>query len=396
MKNFTLFSKIISPIILVGLILSYIGYQYLNTIIVDTIQKEVVDKHNYGSDDKNEFIIQIDRKDFETILHQNQMVFLNIIYMLLAILIVLVVVLIKIYIKNPIDVLLEHFKSIAQGKYEPIESRYNTKEIDLLIDDVNFMTKSIEAREEESKTLLALTQQNQAYIEDIISSQRNMIIISDENEILDVNDSFLKFFHEYKTLEEFKYQHEGVCDYFVKEEGFIYKFDDENWVEYILEHSKVLHKVKIYKDDQYHIYTIQAKKSDKYSRVIITMTDITELKQSNALLEQYKKAVDAGAIVSKADRKGVITYINDKFIKISGYTKEELIGQNQNIVRSKNSPSSLFKDMWQTIQNKKIWYGDIENRKKDGTPYFVSVTLIPILDENNNIYEYIALRYDIT
>jgi len=398
MKNLTLFSKIITPIILVGFIFSYIAYTSLNIHIEDTIKQEVEGKLDNQSNaiNINKDVIQIGVKDFENILHQNKMALLSIIYMLLVILIVLLIVILKINIKNPIDVLLEHFKSIAQGKYEIIESRYNAKEIDLLIEDVNFMTKSIETREEESKTLLALTKQNQEYIEDIISSQRNMIIINDEREILDVNDSFLKFFHEYKTLEEFKEKHECVCDYFVKEEGFVYKFDDKNWMEYILEHSKVLHKVKIYKDNQYYIYTIQAKKSDKYNRVIITMTDITELEQSNTLLEQYKKAVDAGAIVSKADKKGVITYINDKFIKISGYTKEELIGQNQNIVRSKNSPSSLFKDMWQTIQNKKIWYGDIENRKKDGTPYFVSVTLIPILDQNNNIYEYIALRYDIT
>jgi len=396
MKNFTLFSKVITPIILVGLIFSYVAYTSFNSHIENIIKQEVEGKLNNQHNNTNQDIIQIDLKDFENILHENKMVLLSIIYILMVILIVLLILIIKIYIKNPIDVLLEHFKSIAQGEYAIIESRYNTKEIDLLINDMNFMTKSIETREKESKALLSLTKQNQEYIENIISSQRNMIIINDEKEILDVNDSFLKFFHEYKTLNEFKFKHECVCDYFVKEKGFIYKFDDKNWVEYILEHSKVLHKVKIYKDNQYYIYTIQAKKSDKYNRVIITMTDITELEQSNTLLEQYKKAVDAGAIVSKADRKGIITYINDKFIKISGYTKEELIGQNQNIVRSKNSPSSLFKDMWQTIQNKKIWYGNIENRKKDGTPYFVSVTLIPILDQNNNIYEYIALRYDIT
>jgi len=126
------------------------------------------------------------------------------------------------------------------------------------------------------------------------------------------------------------------------------------------------------------------------------MTDITELEKSNNLLEQYKKEVDDSAIVSKTDRKGQITYVNDKFVNISGYSREELYHKNHRMVKSEHTSKELFHDMWKTIKAKKIWYGNIENRKKDGSSYFVAATIIPIIDENEQVLEYIALRYDIT
>ncbi len=114
------------------------------------------------------------------------------------------------------------------------------------------------------------------------------------------------------------------------------------------------------------------------------------------LLKEYKKVVDASAIVSKTDTKGIITYINDEFCKISGFTREELIGRSHNIVRHPNMPSFAFKDLWSTIKSKKIWKGIVENLKKDGGSYFVKATIVPVLDEDDNIIEFIGLREDIT
>jgi len=88
-------------------------------------------------------------------------------------------------------------------------------------------------------------------------------------------------------------------------------------------------------------------------------------------LEEYKKAIDHATIVSKANPKGVITYVNDKFCTISGYSPEELIGQNHNIVRSPHMQKEVFKDLWNTIQNKQTWSGVVENRAKNGESYFV-------------------------
>ncbi len=115
------------------------------------------------------------------------------------------------------------------------------------------------------------------------------------------------------------------------------------------------------------------------------------------LLEQYKNTVDRSSIVSKADAKGIITYVNEAFCKISGYTEEELIGKSHNVVRHKDMDSSVFKEMWHTIKDlKEPWKGIVKNRKKDGSDYWVQTIINPILDEKGNVLEYIGIRTDIT
>ncbi len=114
------------------------------------------------------------------------------------------------------------------------------------------------------------------------------------------------------------------------------------------------------------------------------------------LLSEYKKVVDASSIVSITNKKGIITYVNSEFCKISGYSQEELIGKNHNIVRHPNMPASAFYDLWKTIKAKKVWKGIVENLKKNGDSYFVKATIVPVLDKNGEIIEYIGLREDIT
>ena len=122
-----------------------------------------------------------------------------------------------------------------------------------------------------------------------------------------------------------------------------------------------------------------------------------EIKDQHRMLNAYKNIVDHTVIVSKTDSKGVITYANETFCEISGYSKDELIGKPHNIVRHPETESSIFDDMWHTIKkDKKIWHGVLKNRKKDGTYYIVSTYIMPILDYNDNVIEYIALRNDIT
>ena len=117
---------------------------------------------------------------------------------------------------------------------------------------------------------------------------------------------------------------------------------------------------------------------------------------SQSILNEYKKAVDASSIVSKADINGMITYVNDEFCHISGYDFSELQGKSHNIIRHPDTPKELFKDLWKTIKNKKIWKGIIKNRTKDGRNYYVNSTIVPILDENSNIKEYMSIRSDVT
>ncbi len=120
------------------------------------------------------------------------------------------------------------------------------------------------------------------------------------------------------------------------------------------------------------------------------------LTTSETLLDEYKKAVDLSSIVSKANPKGVITYVNDAFCDISGYTREELIGQSHRIVRHPDMSSTIFEEMWRSITNKRPWQGIIKNRKKDGGDYYVKSTIIPILNSSNEITEFISIRSDIT
>jgi len=138
----------------------------------------------------------------------------------------------------------------------------------------------------------------------------------------------------------------------------------------------------------------------KFTKVIdACFKDINQKKEaelSNLLLSQYKHAIDESTIVSKSDCKGKIIYANDAFYKISQYTKEECIGKNHNIVRHPDMDPEVFKDMWKTIKSKKEWRGVLKNRAKDGSEYIVNALMIPLLDTNNEIIEYLGIRHDIT
>ena len=113
------------------------------------------------------------------------------------------------------------------------------------------------------------------------------------------------------------------------------------------------------------------------------------------LLEQYKYTVDTALIVSKADLRGTITFANENFCKLSGYTKKELIGQPHSLLRDPRVSKEVFKVLWNTIQNNKIWKGSFANKGKNGI-YHVKATIAPITDVNGKIVEYMSIREDIT
>jgi diguanylate cyclase (GGDEF)-like protein/PAS domain S-box-containing protein len=120
------------------------------------------------------------------------------------------------------------------------------------------------------------------------------------------------------------------------------------------------------------------------------------LQEANHSLESLKLAMDQHDIVSIADVLGDITFVNDKFCQISQYTREELVGQNHRILNSGTHPASFFDEMWSTIASGKIWQGDVCNRNKNGSPYWVSSTIVPFLDDSGLPYQYISVRTDIT
>lgn len=120
------------------------------------------------------------------------------------------------------------------------------------------------------------------------------------------------------------------------------------------------------------------------------------LEENVTLLNQYKQVVDESLLVSKTDIKGRITYANDAFVNISGFSREELVGKPHNIVRDRDTPKDVYRQMWETIKNKNVWHGEIKNLKKDGSYYIVQATVMPILNSKGEIVEYISARKDIT
>ncbi|MBC7874703.1 MAG: PAS domain S-box protein [Ferruginibacter sp.] len=135
----------------------------------------------------------------------------------------------------------------------------------------------------------------------------------------------------------------------------------------------------------------------------IFYTDITKSKKAERKLSQtlkelmdYKFALDESSIVGITDQEGIIKHANHNFCQISKYTADELIGQDHRTINSGYHPKEFIKNLWTTIANGKIWRGELKNKAKDGTIYWVDATIVPFLDDKGNPSQYVAIQADIT
>jgi len=249
------------------------------------------------------------------------------------------------------------------------------------------------------------------FFDAIYNNLDDIVVLTQGKIISDANNAFLDFF-ELEKLEDFTKDYDCICDHFevIEKNDYIYKNKGgKNWVDTVLTNQDIQYKTVIKKRDIPRTFSVSAKymNFDQEQRSLLIFTDITELlsiqenleykvQEKTKELQRYIELVDKNIIISTTDKKGIINYISEAFVEISGYTREELIGANQNIIKHEDTSDEIIKELWQTITSGKTWKGEFKNRKKDGGFYWVDASIYPNFTEDGKISGYTAVRIDIT
>jgi PAS domain S-box-containing protein len=293
--------------------------------------------------------------------------------------------------------------AIIELAYQDEEKSKRAAELVIADRELDYQTKQIEVRESERIELEAsnyLVQRASQYSRSLIEASLDpLVTINADGKITDVNEASIKV----TGIRRDKLIGTNFSTYFTEPEkaeiGYRQVFEKGFVADYPLtvrhangQLTDVLYNASVYKDDK-----------GKVLGVFAAARDVTKQKKVEANLEKslreisgYKLALEKTLIVAITDLKGKITYANDNFCAISKYSREELVGQNHRIVNSGFHPKEFIRNLWDTISAGKIWRGEIKNRAKDGTNYWVDSTIVPFRNELDEVYQYMAIRTDIT
>ncbi|EJF07747.1 PAS domain S-box/diguanylate cyclase (GGDEF) domain-containing protein [Thiovulum sp. ES] len=250
------------------------------------------------------------------------------------------------------------------------------------------------------------------YLNSILNSQKDIIFVSDGKKVSNANSAFLNFFS-ITSIKNFNKNSKCVCDFFEKIEkpDYIYKDKfDRSWIKTVLDNPETDFRVVIKNSTGNPVtFSISAKYMDfdTKKQSVITLKNIStfveyhdklekEVSEQAQRLDENIRIIEENVIVTGTDKNGIINYVSEAFLRMSGYSREAIIGKRHSLFKHPDTPRELYKDLWNTITNGDVWEGEIQNLDSFGRDYWMKVNIHPRRDAKNRIDGYVAIRQDIT
>ncbi|MDB2405595.1 diguanylate cyclase [Arcobacteraceae bacterium] len=266
-----------------------------------------------------------------------------------------------------------HLGSVEFG----VELDYFTKNLNRLLPDTNF---GLLFKEENTK-----------------KSQNKYKKLNAYSLIIDDNDFYDSLIDKIDLTKKYNILHQGGKSYIVSGDIYIkdYKGNDAIQILFAIDITKFEDDLK----KQFIFFLLIGGATYLISLLLINIgfkRYINSIEKQSKKLEEYTKIIDENIIVSSTDLDGIITYASNAFCKVSGYSKNELIGSAHNVIRHEDMSNKTYEELWKTIKKEKVWKGEFKNKRKDGSFYWVEAVISPTYDDNKQLNGYTAIRQDIS